>query len=117
MTTLIVQCPNAACGRVSHLGDRSARPDFPMSPLSYKAAKCTGSRSRYAVDGCVGSTTPEFGQFEFQADARHGDGLRQPRPSTHELSARSSSGFESGEVLIGAVDFDCERMTRARTWG
>ncbi len=34
----------------------------------------------------------------------------EPAPAeTVSVSARNSLGFESGEVLIGAVDFDCER--------
>ena len=67
MTTLIVQCPNAACGRVSHLGIDPLGRIFRCPRCLTKLAKCTGGSRRFGMDGCVRSSTPEPGQLEFRS--------------------------------------------------
>ena len=50
MMTATVQCPNTACGRVSHLGRRSVRTNFPVPSLSHKASCRIGECRRFRVD-------------------------------------------------------------------
>lgn len=108
MTTLTVQCPNAACGRISHLG---------VDPLGriFRCPRClTKLPSAPAASADAGWTAVlgpprsslDSSSFRLMPVRRWGG----PAPvTTVEIPARSSLGLESGEVLIGAVDFDCEQ--------
>ena len=105
MTTLIVQCPNALCGWTSHLG---------VDPLGriFRCPRCLTklpSSSAAAADtrwtAVLGATRPALDSpFTLKPSRRSGGGST----ATLELSARSSAGFESGEMLIDACDFNSE---------
>ena len=107
MTKLTVQCPNAACRRVSPLGDDPLGRIFrcPRCLTKLPSAPAAAGDSRWTA--VLGPPRPSLDNLSF----RRMPAWRWAEPAsanTAGASARSSSGFESGEVLIGAVDFDCE---------
>ena len=108
MTTLTVQCPNTACGRVSHLGDDPLGRIFrcPRCLTKLPSASAAAADSRWTA--VLGPPRPSLDSLSFRLmPARR---WAEPTLSaTVEIPARGSLSFESGEVLIGAVDFDCDR--------
>ena len=109
MTTMIVQCPNALCGRVSHLGDDPLGRIFrcPRCLTKLPSASATAADARWTA--VLGPPRPSLDSLSF----RLMPASRWAEPAlanTTGAKTRYSSGFESGEVLIGAVDFDCERQ-------
>ena len=103
MMTTTVQCPNTGCGRVSHLGGGSVGPDFPVSALPYQITLCCSCCSGLAVDGCVRASTSWWWGLWFRADP--GVALGSGPRHRAEAEGWGSSGFESGEVLIGCSQF------------
>ncbi len=107
MTTLIVHCPNAACGRVSHLGVDPLGRIFrcPRCLTKLPTAPSTAGDARWTA--VLGPPRPSLVGSNFRlATSRR---CNEASPSTaQEFPARSLMGLESGEVLIDAVDFDRE---------
>ena len=105
MTTLIVQCPNAACGRVSHLGVDPLGRIFRCPRCLTKLPSASAAAADTGWTTVLSSARPGLdGSFRFQPGRRRGGGSA----TTLELRARSSGGFESGEMLIDPVDFSSE---------
>ena len=107
MTTLIVHCPNAACGRVSHLGVDPLGRIFrcPRCLTKLPAAPATAGDARWTA--VLGPPRPSLvgSNLRFATSRQWNEAL----PSrVQESPVRSLMGFESGEFLIGAVDFDRE---------
>ena len=105
MKTAIVQCPNTGCGRVSHLGDDPLGRIFRCPHCLTKLPTRAGNRGGLRVDGCLwASARPGRGESGF----RRIQPWRwvQPIPAVSGARARGSSGFESGEVLVGTVDLN-----------
>ena len=101
MTTLIVHCPNAACGRVSHLGvDPLGRifrcprclTKLPTAPATAADTGWTAvlDPPRSALDGLGFRLMPS-------GDGMSGNGKRYANASSQR---EVLMGFESGEVLI-----------------
>jgi hypothetical protein len=109
MTTLIVHCPNAACGRVSHLGVDPLGRIFrcPRCLTKLPSAPATAGDSRWTA--VLGPPRPSLAgsSFKFTPARRWNEA---GSVEAQELPARSLMGFESGEVLIDAVDFDRENF-------
>ena len=107
MTTLIVHCPNAACGRVSHLGVDPLGRIFrcPRCLTKLPTAPATAADARWTA--VLGPPRPALDGSSFRfATSRRVE--RSLAAQAAEFPARSLMGPESGEVLIDAVDFDRE---------
>ena len=97
MTTLIVHCPNAACGRVSHLG---------VDPLGriFRCPRClTKLPSAPATAADTGWTAvlgpPRSARIVRVSDqCPSGDGMTPAIDEYTRALAQSRGGFESGEV-------------------
>jgi eukaryotic-like serine/threonine-protein kinase len=104
MTTLIVHCPNAACGRVSHLGVDPLGRIFrcPRCLTKLPTAPATAGDARWTA--VLGPPRPLVSSsFRCGLSRQWEEAL----PSeAQEFPARSLVGLESGEVVIDAVDFD-----------
>jgi eukaryotic-like serine/threonine-protein kinase len=104
MTKTTVRCPNTGCGRVTHLGEDSlgrifrcprCRTKLPSAPAAAADARWT------AVLG-----PPRLGGRSFGLGPIQSWRASQAAPTSVGGEAWGSPGFESGEVLIGAFDFD-----------
>jgi eukaryotic-like serine/threonine-protein kinase len=106
MKTAIVQCPNTGCGRVSHLGD---------DPLG-RIFRCPHCLAKLPTSPAAAA---DSGWTAVLGPPRLGTGRLGIRPFGTWSWARSNprvpgarvggcSDFESGEVLVGAVDLDWE---------
>jgi tRNA A-37 threonylcarbamoyl transferase component Bud32 len=104
MKTLIVQCPNGTCGRVSHLGIDPLGRIFrcPRCLTRLPTAPATAADTGWTA--VLGPPRPSLDGLSFRSTtvARHGTAAPAARL---EFSARDSGSFESGEVLIDSVDF------------
>lgn len=105
MTRLTVHCSNAECGRVSHLGVDPLGRIFRCPHCLTKLPSAPATAADTGWTAVLGPPRPtlESSGFRSMPSRRWNDAASA---SEHELPARSSTGFESGEVLIGAVDFD-----------
>jgi eukaryotic-like serine/threonine-protein kinase len=105
MTTLIVQCPNAACGRVSHLGVDPLGRIFRCPRCRTKLPSASSAAADTRWTAVLGPPRPALdGSFRLKPGRRWGGAPA----TTLEIGARSSAAFESGEMLIDAVDFKSE---------
>jgi eukaryotic-like serine/threonine-protein kinase len=107
MTTLIVHCPNTACGRVSHLGIDPLGRIFrcPRCLTKLPSAPATAGDSQWTA--VLGPPRPSLvsSSFRFAPSRRWNEGF----PVTaQEFTAQSSIGVESGEFLVEAVEIDRE---------
>jgi hypothetical protein len=106
MTTTTVQCPNTSCGRVTHLGEDPLGRIFrcPRCLTKLPSAPAAAADSRWtAVLG-----PPRLGGGSFGLGPIQTWRWSQAAPAPAMAQAWGSSGFDSGEVLIGAVEFDRE---------
>jgi eukaryotic-like serine/threonine-protein kinase len=102
MTTLIVQCPNAACGRVSHLGVDPLGRIFRCPRCHTKLPSASSAAADTRWTAVLGPPRPSLDMSFRSTPARRRIGSPAAR---FELGTRSSTAFESGEMLIDAVDF------------
>lgn len=106
MTTTIVQCPNTGCGRVTHLGEDPLGRIFRCPRCRTKLPSAPAAAADSGWTAVLGP--PRLGGGSI------GSGSIQTWRRSHDaavpvgVEAWGSSGFESGEVLVGAVDFDGE---------
>jgi eukaryotic-like serine/threonine-protein kinase len=105
MTRLTVHCSNAECGRVSHLGVDPLGRIFRCPHCLTKLPSAPATAADTGWTAVLGPPRPALDSsgFRLMPFRRWNDAASA---SEHELPARSSTGFESGEVLIDAVDFD-----------
>jgi tRNA A-37 threonylcarbamoyl transferase component Bud32 len=107
MTTLIVQCPNAACGRVSHLGIDPLGRIFRCPRCLTKLPSAPVAAADSGWTAVLGAPRPNLDSSNFRpvSVGRWGGGV----PATSlTLAARTSDAFESGELLIDVGDFNSE---------
>jgi eukaryotic-like serine/threonine-protein kinase len=106
MMTAIMQCPNATCGRFSHLGDDPLGRIFrcPHCLTKLPSSSANAADSGWTVVGrrpCLGG-----GHFGFRSRQGYHRTL-SISGSTHGVSWNGSAS-ESGEVLIGALGMEGE---------
>ena len=101
MMTAIVQCPNSACGRFSHLGDDPLGRIFrcPHCLTKLPSAPATAADSGWTA--VVGP--PRLGSRRLSFRSIHTLGWAQPTPLPAASHAWNSPATSSGEVLVGAV--------------
>jgi eukaryotic-like serine/threonine-protein kinase len=107
MTTLIVQCPNAACGRISHLGVDPLGRIFRCPRCLTKLPSAPATAADTGWTAVLGPPRPSLDSSSFRLTTVRRWGGAAPT-ATLDLSVRSSESFESGEMLIDAVDFNSE---------
>jgi eukaryotic-like serine/threonine-protein kinase len=103
MTTLIVQCPNATCGRISHLGVDPLGRIFRCPRCHTKLPSASAAAADTGWTAVLNAARPALdGSFRLNSARQWGGGAT----TTLELSSRTEAGFESGEMLIDPVDFN-----------
>jgi eukaryotic-like serine/threonine-protein kinase len=105
MTTLIVQCRNTACGRISHLGVDPLGRIFRCPRCLTKLPSAPAAAADTGWTAVLGPPRPALDSSFRSMTGRRWNGARA---TAVELSARSTGSFESGEMLIDAVDFNSE---------
>ena len=104
MMTAIMQCPNAACGRFSHLGDDPLGRIFRCPHCLAKLPCASSSAADAGWTAVVGRPRLRIGRSGFRSrQAYHGtssiSGWSHSQP-------RSTLPSESGEILVSALDMD-----------
>ena len=104
MKTAIVQCPNTGCGRLSHLGDDPLGRIFRCPHCLTKLPSAAATAADSAWTAVLGLPRPGVASLV----SRRIQPWRwvQPIPAASGARAWDSSGFESGEVLVGTVDLN-----------
>jgi eukaryotic-like serine/threonine-protein kinase len=107
MTTAIVQCPNAACGRVSHLGDD------PLGRI-FRCPRCLTRLPSAPPSAADSGWTAVIGPPQLRSS---GVGFRSTPPrrwAQHTSSAVTgrawnSPASESGEIVVASFEMDGDR--------
>ena len=108
MTTLTVHCPNVECGRVSHLGVDPLGRIFRCPHCLTKLPSAPVTAADTGWTAVLGPPRPalEHSRFGSMPFRRWDD---TASANVREVRARNLMGFESGEILIGAVDFQRDK--------
>jgi tRNA A-37 threonylcarbamoyl transferase component Bud32 len=104
MMTAIVQCPNAACGRVSHLGDDPLGRIFRCPHCLTKLPTAPASAADAGWTAIVGPPRLGGGRFGFKWGQAQRCTEADPPARTTVGQAWKSLPYESGEVLVDGFD-------------
>jgi eukaryotic-like serine/threonine-protein kinase len=108
----IVQCPNPTCDRVSHLGEDPLGRIFRCPRCLTKLPTAAAAAADSGWTAILGPPRPNSGRLSFQQAAARS--WARPSPAAIGAGAWGTSSCESGEVLIGAFDLDCQDECSAR---
>jgi eukaryotic-like serine/threonine-protein kinase len=100
MMTAIIQCPNEACGRFSHLGEDPLGRIFRCPRCLTKLPSSAASAADSGWTAVVGRPRLGGSRFGFRSGQAY-RGIQSISGLTSGLS-RNSSAYESGEVLVSA---------------
>ena len=101
MMTAIVQCPNAACGRVSHLGDDPLGRIFRCPHCLTKLPTASASAADAGWTAIVGPPRLGGGRFGFRLGQARAVCRSQSNPHAGLLTRPGESlALGSGEVLV-----------------
>ena len=107
MMTAIVQCPNAACGRVSHLGDDPLGRIFRCPHCLTKLPTASASAADAGWTAIVGPPASWRRTIRFQIGSGSALWRSQSQASPATVGqAWKSLALESGEVLVDGFDLD-----------
>ena len=106
MMTAIVQCPNAACGRVSHLGDDPLGRIFRCPHCLTKLPAASANAADSGWTAIVGPPRLGGGRLGFRSIQTQRWVEADPTPSVTVGQAWKSLAVGSGEVLVGGFDLD-----------
>ena len=113
MMTAIVQCPNAACGRLSHLGDDPLGRIFRCPRCLTKLPTASASAADSGWTAIVGPPRLGGGRFGFRLSQAQRCVEVDPILSATTGQTWKSLALESGEVLVDGFDqggaYDCDR--------
>jgi hypothetical protein len=106
MMTAIVRCPNAACGRVSHLGDDPLGRIFRCPRCLTKLPSAPASAADSGWTAVVGPPRLGEGRMGFRSIQAQ----RWVQPALAAAAGRTwnSSALGSSQVVVGSFDMDCE---------
>jgi eukaryotic-like serine/threonine-protein kinase len=104
MMTAIVQCPNAACGRVSHLGDDPLGRIFRCPHCLTKLPTASASAADSGWTAIVGPPRLGGGRFGFRLGRVQRWVEPDPTPAAAVGQAWNSLALGSGEVLADGFD-------------
>ena len=105
MKTAIVQCPNTGCGRLSHLGDDPLGRIFRCPHCLTKLPSAAATAADSAWTAVLGLPRPGVASLVSRRNSALDGGFSQSQLPLG-LESWDSSGFESGEVLVGTVDLN-----------
>ena len=110
MMTAIMQCPNVACGRVSHLGDDPLGRIFRCPHCLTKLPTASASAADAGWTAIVGPPRLGGRRLGFRSFQAQRWAEVDPTPSATVGQAWKSLALESGEVLVGGSNLDsaCE---------